>query len=128
MRGSMAFVELNDHFSLVDLSQLWHLRHSWHHHLRSILSPTMFCDFRIAQHTPMNGQTIQRTLQTVARVAALRRADPNVVIVDHRSLCGGTIHAPHPLGGRSVNPSTHRVGLTKLIRQSHMMPAGLDLE
>jgi hypothetical protein len=88
----VAFVDLHEHLSLVDLSQIRHLRDSGQHHLRSIFSPAMFRDFRIAQRGD-ESPPVEKPCQTVARAAAQRRADPNVVIIHHGCLRGGTIHS-----------------------------------
>ncbi len=76
----------------------------------------------------MNRDGIDKADQTVPRVPALRRADPDIVIIHHRCFRGGSVHAPSARRRHAINPTPHRVRLSKLIRQGHMMPAGRDLE
>src|SRR5690606_38716015 len=75
-----------------------------------------------------DGHLVNRPREGAARTAAHRRADPKLVVVDHRRPSRGAGKIPIAVDGLAVDVTPDRFRLAKGVGHGHVMPAAIGGE
>lgn len=80
------------------------------------------------EENSMDGDGVERALETVAGIARERGTDPDGIIIDHGRFLSGAPHVPNTGGRLSVDPAPNGIGFTKAIRNGDVVPACFGVE